>query len=123
MDSSSHLSISDCGNSIVAKSFYATSDERMKENIQSLLGMDARKSDLVEFKTFNFKNDETKSKTYGVIAQDVLAAGLNEIVHKDENDNLSVDYISFLILKIANLENKIEELSNEINELKKQNND
>jgi len=110
------------GNSIVAKSFYATSDERIKENIQSLLGMDARKSDLVEFKTFNFKNDETKSKTYGVIAQDVLAAGLNEIVHKDENDNLSVDYISFLILKIANLENKIGELSNEINELKKQNN-
>jgi hypothetical protein len=75
----------------------------------------------VPFKSFNFKDDETKKKTYGVIAQDVQGVGLDHIVHRDENGNLSVDYISFLILRIADLENTVKELSNEINNLKREN--
>jgi len=109
------------GHTIVATSFYSTSDRNLKENIQSLLSMDAEKADEVHFKTFNFKDDETKTKTYGVIAQEVEGCGLNEIVHKDDNGNLSVDYISLLILKIANLENKVEELQSKVSELEKNN--
>ena len=73
---------------------------------------------LMIFKSFNFKDDETKTKTYGVIAQQVNAAGLNELVHTDESGALNVDYISLLILKIASLENKVNELSEEIKNLK-----
>ena len=72
-------------------------------------------------KSFNFKDDETKKKTYGVIAQDLQAVGLDNIVHKDENNNLSVDYTSLLILKIADLENTIKNLSEEIKNLKGEN--
>jgi hypothetical protein len=75
---------------------------------------DYNKVENVLFKSFNFKNDETKTKTYGVIAQEVQAAGLNEIVHKDNDGNLSVDYISLLILKIAKLEDKVNKLSEEL---------
>lgn len=105
-------------NTIAAKAFYSKSDENAKENIQPLVHLDYSKIDKVEFKSFNFKDDETKTKTYGVIAQQVNAAGLNELVHTDESGALNVDYISLLILKIASLENKVNELSEEIKNLK-----
>ena len=44
---------------------------------------------------------------YGVIAQDVEAVGLEELVHTDENGEKAVDYTSFLILRIAYLEKVI----------------
>lgn len=105
-------------NTIAAKAFYSKSDENAKENIQPLIHLDYSKIDKVEFKSFNFKDDETKTKTYGVIAQQVNAAGFNELVHTDESGALNVDYISLLILKIASLENKVNELSREIKNLK-----
>ena len=105
-------------NTIAAKAFYSKSDENAKENIQPLVHLDYGKIDKVEFKSFNFKDDETKTKTYGVIAQQVNAAGLNELVHTDESGALNVDYISLLILKIASLESKVNELSREIKNLK-----
>jgi hypothetical protein len=103
---------------VVATKVYSTSDINKKENINSLGSDDYNKVDNFEFKTFNFKDDETKTKTYGVIAQDVQASGLSEIVHTDENGILSVDYISLLILEIANLKDKVKSLTNEVNELK-----
>ena len=106
-------------NTIAAKGYYASSDRILKENIKTLSEDDFKKVDNVDFKSFNFRDDETKTKTYGVIAQDVQASGLNEIVHKSESGTLNVDYISLLILKIANLENTVKELKKEIGELKK----
>ena len=99
---------------VTAKGFYSKSDVNLKENINNLNFKDYSKVENVAFKSFNFKNDETKTKTYGVIAQEVQAAGLNEIVHKDNDGNLSVDYISLLILKIAELEDKVNKLSEEL---------
>ena len=99
---------------VTAKGFYSKSDVNLKENINNLNFKDYSKVENVAFKSFNFKNDETKAKTYGVIAQEVQAAGLNEIVHKENDGNLSVDYISLLILKIAELEDKVNKLSEEL---------
>ena len=105
-------------NTVVAQGFYASSDRNLKENINPLMHSEYSKSDNVSFKTFNFKDDESKTKTYGVIAQDVAAAGLDEIVHRNADGTLNVDYISLLILKMASLENKVNELSEEIKHLK-----
>ena len=106
-------------NTIVANSFYNSSDLRLKENINSIDDNTVNKVNSVDFKSFNFKDDETKTKTYGVIAQDVVKAGLNEIVHHNENGTLSVDYISLLILKMQSLENEVKQLKEELNNKKK----
>ncbi len=104
-------------NTIAAKGFYASSDRNLKENIQVVPKGDYSKADQVAFKSFNFKDDDTKTKTYGVIAQDVQAAGLNEIVHTSESGSLNVDYISLLILKMASLENTVGQLKLRVSEL------
>ena len=39
-----------------------------------------------------------------MIAQDVEGAGYTSLIHEDESGMKSVDYTSFLILKIAQLE-------------------
>jgi uncharacterized small protein (DUF1192 family) len=108
------------GHTMAAQAFYTSSDRNLKENIQSLASYDYSKADTIDFKVFNFKDDETKKKTYGVIAQDVQYAGLDEIVHHDDNGNLSVDYISLLILKLANMESKVRFLTNEVDRLREE---
>ena len=102
-------------NTIAAKALYSTSDANSKENINDITFEDYHKVADVAFKSFNFKNDETKTKTYGVIAQDLQNVGLDNIVHKNEQGELSVDYISLLVLKIADLENKVKELTEKLN--------
>lgn len=106
------------GYNITASKFYATSDERLKENISLISHNEMDKADFVDLISFNFKDDENKTKTYGVRAQNVQYAGLDEIIHEDENGNLNVDYISLLILKVASLEEKVLRLTEELNELK-----
>lgn len=108
------------GHTIAAQGFYTSSDKNLKENIQSLASYDYSKVENIDFKTFNFKDDETKQKTYGVIAQDVQYAGLDEIVHRDDKGNLNVDYISLLILKMASMESKIRALTNEVEGLREE---
>ena len=54
---------------------------------------------------------------YGVIAQDVEAAGLNELVHTDEQGIKAVDYTSLLILRIANLESMIAQMHKKLVDL------
>ena len=105
-------------NTIVASAYYNTSDINLKENINSIDENVYNKVNDVEFKSFNFKDDEAKEKKYGVIAQDVQSAGLNELVHTAENGNLNVDYISLLILKLGSLENEVKQLKEELNNIK-----
>ena len=105
------------GHVINAEKFYATSDERLKENIQSISFTDYEKAGIVDLKSFNFKDDETKTKTYGVIAQSLKAVGLDNIVHNDDKGNLNVDYTSFLILRIASLESQLKSMEEKINDL------
>ena len=89
------------------------------------------KVDNINYKSYNFKNDENKNKIYGVIAQDVQEAGLNELVYTNEDGNLAVDYTSLMILKLAhlrrvnynlvafisNLDNRMAQLENKNKEL------
>ena len=89
----------------------------MKHDIADVNANEVAKVDTVQFKSFKFNNDETDRKVYGVIAQDVQNADLNELVHTDENGMLSVDYTSLLILKIASLENYCKKLNDRIIEL------
>lgn len=105
-------------NYISAKGVYSSSDERLKENINDLSNNDLNGVDSISFKSFNFKDDLNKTKTYGVIAQDVLKSGHDELVHTDVDGMMSVDYTSLLIMKIAKLEQTVKEMSDEINKLK-----
>jgi hypothetical protein len=109
-------------NTIVAKGFYSSSDRRLKDNISNLSREDLEKVGDIAFKSFTFANDDSKTKTYGVIAQDVQDAGLGNIVHTNSDGMLNVDYTSLLLLRIAkmedvinDLESKIENLSNRLN--------
>ena len=57
---------------------------------------------------FNFKDDETKRKRYGVIAEDVEKA-FPELVY-DEAGRKTVAYIDLLVAKVARLEERIKKL-------------
>lgn len=96
--------------SVTALSFYESSDASLKENITSITKKAVDAVDCLHFKQFNFKDDEDKVTKYGVIAQEVEAVGLENLVKENENGEKSVDYISLLILKIEALEKRIAEL-------------
>ena len=104
-----------CSSSITATSFYQSSDKDLKENIKSIANNDTTKLNDIEFKQFNFKSDKSKTKYYGVIAQDVVNAGLDNLVSKNDKEELSVDYVSLLVLKIQQLEDRIKQLEDKIN--------
>ena len=92
-----------------------SSDISLKENIESIDETAIDAINQVEFKQFNFKDDENKTKKYGVIAQEVEKAGLENLVNENEiNKKKTVDYTSLLILKIKQLENEIEILKNKL---------
>lgn len=100
--------------SITTPKVTQTSDERLKENINPITD-DVEKIKKVELKEFNLKSDKNKTKSYGVIAQDLENVGLNNLVVEDSDGYKAVDYTALLILKIKELENKIKELENKIN--------
>ena len=84
----------------------------LKENIKNINKYDIATVADVDLKSYKFIDDETHRERYGVIAQDLESVGLEHLVVKGENGKKGVDYISFLILKIAQLEKEIEELKN-----------
>ena len=96
--------ITTTGNITSQGSIFSTSDIRMKDNISDINTSELELLQQVKLKSFNYKDDETKRKVYGVIAQDIEAAGYTSLIHEDEQGIKSVDYTSFLILKIAQLE-------------------
>lgn len=98
---------------IMATEFYENSDITLKENVDSVSKADVEKVNKVEFKEFNFINDEDKTKKYGVIAQEVEEAGLNNLVSTNAEGKKAVDYISLLVLKIQALEKRVAELEAE----------
>jgi hypothetical protein len=103
---------------ITASGAIYSSDKNLKENIVSLKGNKSifDKVADVDVVSFNFKDDENKNTKYGVIAQDVQKAGLDELVYEN-NGNLGVDYTSLLMLKIAYLEDTIKNLTEKIEKL------
>lgn len=110
------------GNQVVANSFNATSDERLKENIEEV-GHNQTKAlvEGVKVKTFNFKK-RPKETFVGVTAQDILAQntvlgdtlvrkegkGKKEILTIQESKLVYVlwDYIQQLEKRVKELEGK-----------------
>lgn len=86
-----------------------TSDERFKENIY-LISTDTEKIKGVEFKEFNFVEDTSGRKSYGVLAQDLEKVGLENLVYENEEGIKSVDYTSLVMLELQRLRNEIKEL-------------
>ena len=93
-------------------SFNSTSDVRLKENITNL-DNSLDKICNIRGVNYNWKNDETKTKTAGVIAQEVLEQ-IPEAVNDNDSEKLSVNYNSI----IAHLIESVKELKREIDELK-----
>ena len=91
-----------------AQSFYASSDERLKTEIQTI----EIKNDVPDIKKFVWKDSSAIS--YGFIAQELEKAGYPEIVSEDDNGFKKVDYNAALSLKIASIQKENEELKNKI---------
>ena len=94
---------------VTCKSLTQTSDERLKENIYPI-STDTEKINGVEFKEFNFVEDTSGRKSYGVLAQDLERVGLENLVYENEEGIKSVDYISLVMLELQRLRNEIKEL-------------
>ena len=102
---------------VTATKVTQTSDERLKENISTIIE-DVDKIKDIEFFEFNLKDDKTKTKSYGVIAQDLENVGLNNLVTEDTDGNKSVDYTALIMLELQRLRNEVKELKATINDLK-----
>lgn len=114
---------------IIKNNVFYSSDRNLKENIGYIKARAFNSVSKIEERSFNFKDDEDKRTIYGVIAQEVQEAGLDELVHQKEDGTLGVDYISYLILKVAKLtkdnsflintcfklEDRVKELENKLN--------
>lgn len=98
----------------------STSDRSLKDNIESICECDSEKLFNVDLKSFTMKDDKEGRKRYGVIAQDLEEAGLNELVYTNEESKLkAVDYTGLLILKVSQLEKEIEKLKKKLDKLDK----
>ena len=97
---------------VTASAFYESSDRSLKENITSVTDTD--KVANVDFKEFNYIADDSKTKKYGVIAQELEELGLNNLVQENSDGKKSVDYISLLCLKVAELTKELAELKVEL---------
>jgi hypothetical protein len=104
------------GTITATEGMFTSSDESLKDDIQFIKGDEISRAKHVQLKSFYYKDDASRRKTYGVIAQDVENAGLEELVHYDENGLRSVDYTGLLLLKIAALEKEIDKLKFKLDE-------
>lgn len=96
---------------ILATGFYESSDIQLKTNVQPI-----DFTNNIELVSFNWKKDGSKS--YGVIAQQVEQY-YPELVSTDESTGYkSVNYDAVLIIKCAQLENRIKELEKQLEDLK-----
>ena len=96
---------------ITATGAIYSSDRRLKSDIVSINENDINSIKNIDLKSYRFTNDKTNRERYGVIAQDLEENHLSNLVVEAEGKK-GVDYVSFLILKIAQLEKEIEELKN-----------
>ena len=102
---------------VTATKVTQTSDERLKENISTIIE-DIDKIKDIEFFEFNLNDDVNKTKSYGVIAQDLEKVGLENLVVEDANGYKAVDYTALIMLELQRLRNEVKELKATINDLK-----
>ena len=102
------ITLNNADGTITATTMFSTSDKRLKENIKEISDDEIEKVKNVDLKSFKYIND--RKQHFGVIAQELEESGLGELVSFDSNGYKTVDYISLLILKIAELEREIKKL-------------
>ena len=100
--------------SITTPKVTQSSDERLKENI-SPITEDFEKIGNVDFFEFNLISDENKTKSYGVIAQDLEKAGLDNLVVEDDNGYKAVDYTALMMLELQRLRKEVKTLKERLN--------
>lgn len=100
---------------VTCQSLSQTSDERLKDNIYPIIE-DVDKIKNIEFKEFNLANDTSGRKSYGVLAQDLERAELENLVYEDDEGIKSVDYTSLMILELQRLRNEVKELKEKLAE-------
>jgi hypothetical protein len=100
------LTIADAG--CTAADFVATSDERLKDNIEMApLGV----IDQLNGRTWDWKRDGKKQS--GVVAQEIEAAGLGHLVTEDQEGTKAVSYnglTAYLIEELKDCRRRIAEL-------------
>jgi hypothetical protein len=98
------------GGTCYADEFYATSDERLKKEIEPICAVDLKCLDKI--RGYSYFMDKDDNLNYGFLASEVENAGLNDLV-KTAGDYKRINYNGFIPLlleKIKNLESKVEEL-------------
>lgn len=91
-----------------------SSSIRYKENIQSI-GHESSAVMALQPKTFNYKSDQTKSMTYGLIAEDVAKVMPKLVVFDEEGQPETVKYLDLIPLML----NEIKKLQHRIEILEK----
>lgn len=102
---------------IFATTFNATSDLRLKENVEPIRNADALYD--INGYTFNFKNDEDKQKKYGLIAQELIPH-FPQLVSLGEDGYFKVNYdaaIPIIVEVLKQQKIEIEDLKKQIDDL------
>jgi hypothetical protein len=105
-----------CSNLQVNTSFSLISDIKLKDDIEDIPEVYIDNMASLKGKQYTFKKDQSKTKHYGYIAQDVEELYPNLVITNKE-DIKSINYIEFiplLIEKINRLELEILKLKNNI---------
>lgn len=103
---------------VTATKVTQTSDERLKENISTIIE-DIDKIKDIEFFEFNLNDDVNKTKSYGVIAQDLEKVGLENLVVEDANGYKAVDYTALIMLELQRQRKVIAALEKRLAEIEK----
>lgn len=103
--SGSTLSPVDNSYEVSAKTFYASSDAKLKKDVKNISDEDITRLKDIDLHEYSFNNETVKR--YGVIAQELQNAGLTNLVGESDG-KLSVDYTSLIILYIESLKKEIE---------------
>jgi hypothetical protein len=99
---------------IVTGSFFNSSDERLKENIDDINTESVDNLLTLNPLLFSYKHDMKKKNHYGVLAQDVEKIFPELVESNNVSGYKTVNYIEFIPLMIS----KMKRMQNEINELK-----
>lgn len=105
---------------LYAPDFNSTSDLRLKENIEKITSAIDKIYEVNGY-TFNFKNDDTKKRKYGLVAQE-LVKNFPELVSMGEDGYLKVSYdsaIPILLEALKRQKSDIDNLKEELANLKK----
>lgn len=104
--------------SITTPKVTQTSDKRLKENINTITE-DLDKIKEIEFFEFNLNDDVNKTKSYGVIAQDLEKVGLENLVVEGANGYKAVDYTALIMLELQRQRKVIAALEKRLAEIEK----